>query len=161
MDDLASKLGELLKNPAALEQFKGLAGLFGGAASSPQAPGTPQPEPANQPASPPGGAGGPGLQPDQLKGLASLLGGSANQQASPPPVPPEGPGVDADMLQSIAKMMPLLSSIRQEDDGTRLLHALRPLLGPARQKKLDESVKLLQMMRLLPLLKGSGFLGLF
>lgn len=65
------------------------------------------------------------------------------------------------MLQSIAKMMPLLSSIRQEDDGTRLLHALRPLLGPARQKKLDESVKLLQMMRLLPLLKGSGFLGLF
>lgn len=159
MDDLASKLGELLKNPAALEQFKGLAGLLGSADTAPQAPGAPQPEPLANLSSLLGGGGGSGPQLDQLKGLTSLLGGIQNQ-ASPSPDTP-APGVDPEMLQSIVKMMPLLSSFRQEDDSTRLLHALRPLLGPERQKKLDEAVKLLQMMRLLPLLKGSGFLGLF
>lgn len=159
MDDLASKLGDLLKNPAALEQFKGLAGLLGGAAASPQAPDTPQPEPLANLSSLLGGGGGSGPQLDQLKGLASLLGGNQNQAAPPSEAP--ALGVDPEMLQSIAKVMPLLSSFRQEDDNTRLLHALRPLLGPERQKKLDESIKLLQMMRLLPMLKGSGFLGLF
>ena len=51
--------------------------------------------------------------------------------------------------------------MNQEDDSTRLLYALRPLLGAERQKKVDEALKILQMMRLLPLLKESGvFSGL-
>ena len=57
--------------------------------------------------------------------------------------------------------MPLLGQAGREDDSTRLLRALRPLLGPERQKKVDEAMKILQMMRLLPLLKESGvFSGL-
>ena len=52
--------------------------------------------------------------------------------------------------------------MNQEDDATRLLRALRPLLSPARQKKIDEAVKILQLMRLMPLLQGMGGLsGLF
>ena len=36
-----------------------------------------------------------------------------------------------------------------------------PLLGEARQKKVDEAIQILQMLRLLPLLKESGvFSGL-
>ena len=120
MDDLASKLGELLNNPGSLDQIKSIAGLLGGAASSPQ-PSSPQPEQSNS-----------------------------------------VPGVDGEMLQTIMKVAPLLSSFKQEDDNTRLLHALRPLLCEERQKKLDEAIKLMQMMRLLPLLKGSDLLsGLF
>lgn len=53
----------------------------------------------------------------------------------------------------------MLSAARQEDDSTRLLRALRPLLGPERQKKLDEAIRLLQMMRMLPLLRKSGLLS--
>ena len=57
--------------------------------------------------------------------------------------------------------MPLLSSVRQEDDNTRLLRALRPLLAPQRQKKVDEALRLMQLMRLLPLLRQKGmFSGL-
>ena len=42
-----------------------------------------------------------------------------------------------------------------------LLRALRPLLSHARQKKVDEAIRILQMLRLLPLLKESGvFSGL-
>lgn len=99
---------------------------------------------------------------EKLKGLAGLLGGAAQAQPDPAPEEPaQGgglPGLDTDALQMVTKIMPLLSSFRQEDDCTRLLRALRPLLSPERQKKLDESVKILQMVRMLPLLKNSGIL---
>ena len=53
---------------------------------------------------------------------------------------------------------PLLASANQEDDATRLLAALRPLLGEARRKKLDEAVRILKLLHLLPLLRESGIL---
>ncbi len=117
MDDLASKLSELLNSPGGMDKIKSLAGLLGGAAQEQSSPA--QPEPV--------------------------------QNSSPL-------GFDPDMLQMITKFAPLLSSFRQEDDSTRFLHALRPMLGEERQKKLDESIKLLQLMRMLPLLKSSGIL---
>lgn len=61
-----------------------------------------------------------------------------------------------DTMQTIMKIMPLLSSINQEDESTALLRALRPLLGKSRQKKLDEAIKIMQMMKILPLLKSRG-----
>ena len=61
----------------------------------------------------------------------------------------------------MTRLMPLLSQANREDDATRLLRALRPLLGESRQKKVDEAIRILQMLRLLPLLKDSGvFSGL-
>ena len=56
------------------------------------------------------------------------------------------------------KIAPLLGSINQEDDNTRLLHALRPLLKNERQKKLDEAIKIMRMLKFLPLLKEQGIL---
>jgi hypothetical protein len=100
---------------------------------------------------------------DKVKNLAGLLGGAAapEQPSVPAPQPEQNsplPGVDSDMLQMVMKFAPMLSKFGQEDDSTRLLHALRPLLSEERQKKLDEGTKLLQMMRMLPLLKNSGIL---
>jgi hypothetical protein len=99
---------------------------------------------------------------DKIKSLAGMLGGAVQDQPSPeqPEQEPNSSpfGMDADALQMISKVAPLLSGFKQEDDSTRFLRALRPLLGDERQKKLDEAVKILQMMRMLPLLKGSGIL---
>ena len=53
---------------------------------------------------------------------------------------------------------PLLTAANQEDDATRLLAALRPLLGEARRKKLDEASRILKLLHLLPLLRESGIL---
>lgn len=53
----------------------------------------------------------------------------------------------------------MLSAARQEDDRIRLLKALRPLLGEERQKKLDESIRILQLMRMLPMLRETGLLS--
>ena len=63
-------------------------------------------------------------------------------------------GLSGDAIQSIMRILPVLSEVNKEDDVTRLLHALRPFLGPELRKKLDESAKMLHMMKLLPLLKG-------
>lgn len=63
-------------------------------------------------------------------------------------------GLSGDTIQSIMRILPMLSEVNKEDDTTRLLDALRPFLGPDRRKKLDESAKMLHMMKLLPLLKG-------
>lgn len=87
-----------------------------------------------------GGSDGGG---NPLGALSGLLGGN---------------GMDGDTIKTIMKLAPLLSTFRQEDNNTRLLHALRPLLGPERQKKLDEAVRILSMLRLVPLLKGQGIL---
>ncbi len=156
MDDLASKLGDMLNSPGALDQIKNLVGLLGSNSSGQQSAGNSGSAPSNA----------------QLAGLlsnlasnpqiAGLLGGAANNPQPPAPQPEQKestPGVDGDMLQTIMKIAPLLSSVRQEDDSTRLLHALRPMLGSERQKKLDEAIKLLQLMRIMPLLKGNNLLG--
>ena len=124
-----------------------------------------------------------------MSSLANILGslgggsGNTNSQTAAPPAPaqvqnplgalgalgslgglgggnPLG-GVTPEMLGMVTKLGPLLSQVNQESDSTRLLKALRPLLSGERQKKVDEAMKILQMMRLLPLLKESGlFSGL-
>ena len=63
------------------------------------------------------------------------------------------------MLQTVMKLAPLLSSLNQEDDSTRFLHALRPMLSNERQTKLDQASKILQLMRMLPLLRSQGILN--
>ena len=72
--------------------------------------------------------------------------------------PLSGLGLDGDMLQTVMKLAPLLSSLNQEDDSTRFLHALRPMLSNERQTKLDQASKILQLMRMLPLLRSQGIL---
>lgn len=107
----------------------------------------------------------------QLQSLASSLGGGqaqAQQPAQQQPAPqPEGEGLLSALSgllgnrqegEPLLRMAPLLSGLHQETDATRLLHALRPLLSPARRQRLDAAVRLIQFMRVLPLLRGSGLL---
>lgn len=72
----------------------------------------------------------------QNNGIASLLGD--------------------DTFSSFAKIMPLLQSVKQEDETTHLLLALRPFLSDSKRKRLDDAKKMLQLLKILPLLKGNG-----
>ena len=56
----------------------------------------------------------------------------------------------------ITKLMPLLTQFNQEDDNTKLLKALRPHLHTDRQKRLDEAAKLMQLVKLLPIIRQQG-----
>ncbi len=158
MDNLGEELKKFLSDPQSMQQVEALANSLGLTGESAQK----EPAPA---ASPPTPSGNQGLDPALLANLMGALSqGSQNPGSalpSPPAAPPPVSGITPELLGMVTKLAPMLSRINQEDDSTRLLHALRPLLGPARQKKVDEAMKILQMMRLLPVLKESGiFSGL-
>ncbi len=96
----------------------------------------------------------------QVQSLGEILGISQNQKP-PEPKPPE-PVKDissllgSDTLSGITKLMPVLSSIKQEDETTRLLLALKPFLSEDKRRKLEEAKKMLQFLKVLPLLKNGG-----
>ena len=140
MDDLNQQIQNILSDPQAMGQLQGLLRSLGGGQGD------------NQPQAAPASSG-----PD-LSSLLGALGGGA-----PQPAQNESSlaGVSPQSLSMMPRLMPLLSQANREDDATRLLRALRPLLGEQRQKKVDEAIQILQMLRLLPLLKESGvFSGL-
>lgn len=132
MDDLQNKINQIMSDPEALKQVQNLGEMLGLANGGSNASAAP-PAPAPQVSAPPAPAPGPDL--------TSLLGG--------------------DGLAGITKLMPILQSIKQEDETTHLLLALRPFLSEPKKKKLDEAKKMLQMLKLLPLLKNNNLMNLF
>lgn len=105
----------------------------------------------------------------QLQNVMKSLGmepNAAPAAPNPQPAVPAAPAAEplagslanADSLGMLMRIAPLLSAAGQEDDGARLLAALRPLLGEARRKRLDDAQRILKMLRLLPLLKQSGLM---
>lgn len=97
----------------------------------------------------------------KIQNMMTMLGGGTEETAdtapAPPPAAPASGGIpDLGMLQ---KLMPLMGAFDREDDDTRLLQALRPYLHGERAGRLDETMKLLKLTRLLPLLQEQGILG--
>ena len=100
---------------------------------------------------------------EKILGMMKALGVS-EASASPEEVTPEPPqeAVSADdngMLSGLLSLAPLLGSLGKDDQNTALLKALRPYLHGGREKRLDESLKLMQLLKFLPLLQQKG--GLF
>ena len=96
---------------------------------------------------------------EQIMSLTSLLSPSNEETQVPKnePVKPSLPSFSDDTMKTVMKIMPLLSNIRQDDDTTRLLNALRPFLCEERCKKLDEAEKILQLIKVLPVIKQLNF----
>lgn len=49
----------------------------------------------------------------------------------------------------------------KEDERTKLIQSLKPMLSEQRRHKADEAIRLLQIVNMLPLLKQSGILEQF
>ncbi len=98
--------------------------------------------------------------PDSMQQIAQMMaafGGADDTAPSAPPSPPV-PTTESSDLSALLKLAPLLSSLSAENEHTALLRALRPYLHGEREKRLDESMKLLRVLELLPLLKEGGLL---
>lgn len=93
---------------------------------------------------------------EQIKELTGLF--SQKQEAPSEPIKTPEPAFspDPEMLGRIMKLAPLLSSVNKEDDSTRLLRALKPFLHEERSRRVDSAIRLLGIIKLLPVLKGSG-----
>ena len=60
------------------------------------------------------------------------------------------------MVGTIQKVMQLFSQSNPKID---FLRALRPLLSEQRAKKIDDAIRVMQLVQALPLLKESGIFG--
>lgn len=95
----------------------------------------------------------------EIAALASSLGIDAPGVHKAPEPPPAAPP-DQGALNMVTSLMPMLGTLRADDDTTRLLDAIRPFLSEERQKKLDQAKKLIRMMRLMPMLRELNILDL-
>ena len=157
MEDLSARLGQLLNDPQSLAQLQAMASALGlGQGQSSTTFNNTQNPPQNQPLGP----GGGGMD---LSRLAALLG---NSQPQPPPSPAPAPAA-AGGLGALGGLLGGLlggsggggrSGGRQEDKNVQLLRALKPHMSAARQSRVDEAIRLCQLLALLPVLRDSGLL---
>ena len=77
---------------------------------------------------------------ERLKGIASSIA---------PSIMPETPGSDA---QLPTDLMSIMQNLNSTDDKTELIRALKPFLSEEKQKRADEAMRLLKVMRILPLI---------
>lgn len=66
-----------------------------------------------------------------------------------------GIDIDPKTMATIASVMGKLGQSR-DDERTRFIAALRPLLSEKRRHRADEALKMMQLFEILPLLKDSG-----
>ncbi len=89
--------------------------------------------------------------PEGLSKISELMSALGANTEQPPESPPPSSG-----FPDLSRVMPLLSSMGKDNEHTALLKALRPYLHGEREKRLDDSVKLLQLLQLLPVLQQGG-----
>ncbi len=104
----------------------------------------------------------------QLKNLGAMMGLDVPQPppAAPEPEPPSAQsgfnpsGImgSSELLAVITRVMPLLQKLNSEDETTRLLNALHPFLSEDRRARLEQAKRMIQLFKILPLLKNSGIL---
>lgn len=93
----------------------------------------------------------------EMPDLSALLGGNSgntNGAASPPE--DSGSAFNPEMLFTLQKVM---GSMKQDDDNTRLLQALKPHFREERRAKVDQAIQFLRLFALWPVIKESGLLG--
>lgn len=85
----------------------------------------------------------------KISEVMTALGGAPTAEAESLSAPPS-------TIPDLSRLLPTLSSMGKDNEHTALLKALRPYLHGEREKRLDDSVKLLQLLQLLPLLQQGG-----
>ena len=99
----------------------------------------------------------------QVRNLASSLGLTPppeNKGAETAPADTaksnQNPAVNTDMLMNLQNIM---SNLNTDDGNSSLLQALKPHLSEDRRKKVDDAVKIMQLVKLFPILKQTGLFG--
>ena len=95
-----------------------------------------------------------------LETAGALLGDpqpDAPQPDAPQPKPPQQNAAafsmpDPALLRKLTQLFSLLSS-REHDPRTDLLLALRPLVRPEKQQRIDTAARMLQLLQILPQLR--------
>ena len=92
---------------------------------------------------------------EQIKARGEAMGISVPEEKSQP-VPQSVAAPSGEMLGMMMKIAPMLEAMNEENDSTRLLYALQPFLSEKRRGRVDKAVRLLSLMRAVPMLRESG-----
>ncbi len=140
MDDLASMITQFLSSEDGMNQLRSVSAALGlpdiGAAAPQAGQNSFVPPPVNNNGGTPAGGGIP---------FFSSQGSSSSQAGAP--------SLD---LNTIMLMQRAISALNQDDQNTELLRALKPHFSEERAKKVDDAIRILQLIRLLPLVKDLG-----
>ena len=172
MDDLNSTLGAILSDPNKMAQLRAVAESLG---LNPDG-GAPPSQPA-QNGSPAAGSdsgnSGDGSSPNTnqtggidpasiasiLQNFQSAVGGNAGNT-------PQGnsgntsPGNAATDPGAVAKITQVISAFNNKNDkNVELMHSLKPHFSPARASRVDDAIRIMQVLRAWPVLRESGLLG--
>lgn len=91
-----------------------------------------------------------------LNAILGMLGGGGRQETPKPgpgPAAGAGDGLDPRMLGLLGQAM---GSMKGSDQNIQLLQALRPYLEERRQGKVDDAIRVLRLLKLVPLIQESG-----
>lgn len=101
------------------------------------------------------------LQGQDLSALLETAGALLGEQGpdAPQTEPPQDAAAfsmpDPALLHKLTQLFSLLSS-REHDPRTDLLLALRPLVRPEKQQRIDTAARMLQLLQILPQLRELG-----
>ena len=93
--------------------------------------------------------------PEQMEKFKAMAGSLLGQSAPAEPTAP--PELKADEIAGIVKMAGLLKN-STADPRAGVLLSIRPHLSPQRQKRVDDAVKILRLISILPAVKEAGIL---
>lgn len=133
MDDLMNKLQEVLSDEESMEQIKKLASMLG----------------ADENSSPP----------DFSSFFGSLGGDNIKSNEKPQQNPQQKSGGSDFDLSKLLVLKDIMAKANEHDQSSDFLIALRPLLKPESQEKVDKLLKIFKILNIWPLLKQSGLLG--
>ena len=85
---------------------------------------------------------------EKIKGIASSLMPPQSQSDDFSAQLPDN-ALGAQLPKNVAA---ILQSFNSSDDKTQLIRSLKPFLSPERQQRADEAMRLLKLMKILPLI---------
>ena len=172
MEDLSATISQILGDPEKVKQIQAMAsslglGDVGQVAESPSLPiAVPQSGES---------AGAPDLSP--LSGLLSGFGGAKEDVNAPQESgfdvsalaeilrsgnqtqPESGSAAGGFNIGTLLKLQQAMANVQQNRANIDLLLALKPRLGSTRSKKIDDAIRIMQVIQFLPMLKESGIFG--
>lgn len=96
----------------------------------------------------------------KLQAAAASLGilkdSKPESHLTAPAVSADNQSIAKDDISALTKLLPLMENFRKDDQDMLLLKAIRPYLQDTRQSRLDEAIKVMHMLKILPLLKDKG-----
>lgn len=154
MDDLNAMIGSILGDPAKMEQLRSVAESLG--VNTGGGP------PATQGNAP---SGGQGIDPAAIASLLKSFGGGnpngANTNNGDTNSGDAGGGAigGGGTLDAVSKIAGIMGTFNQSDKNVDLMRSLKPHFSSTRAGRIDDAVRIMQLLRAWPALRDSGLLG--